>query len=87
MVNSILKICGIWEGQVLAPCTMMAPLAKSQPLSRPPSVPLSVGGLTKPIKYVPVRVGEIAAALQSLPKQLPIPSDIVRVGPPTLLKI
>ena len=48
-------------------------------------LPLSVGGLTKPIKYVPVRVGEIAAALQTLsPKQLPIPSDIVLVGPPTL---
>ena len=36
---------------------MAPPLAKSQPLSLAPTV----GGLTKPIKYVPVRVGEIAA--------------------------
>ena len=41
-----------------------------------PSLPLCVGGLTKPIKYVPVRVGEIAAVPlfnSPSPKQLPIP--------------
>ena len=73
MANGIM-VNGKW--QVLPPCTMMAPLAKSQPLSLPPSLPLCVGGLTKPIKYVPVRVGEIAAVPlfnSPSPKQLPIP--------------